>query len=242
MSYREYIPHTALRSYIDAYWTVTTGPACRSFTSRILPDGAIDIICNLGAAVGNAGSDTVLESDKVYLVGTMTSFSDSLIQPEARLVGIRFKPAAFSVFYRMPLHQTADACIEFERELLNLGLEQDDFVTRLNRHFMNRLNVTSPVLFPVIDSIIHHKGARRIEELASQHFITQRQLERYFNQSVGVSVKAFSNIIRFRSVLRSIQQNTQLSLEDIALKHGYYDHAHLTRDIKKYTGTTPSRH
>jgi hypothetical protein len=27
---------------------------------------------------------------------------------------------------------------------------------------------------------------------------------------------------------------------NIAIEHGYYDHAHLTNDVKRYTGMPPS--
>lgn len=241
MGYREYQPHAALRAYIDAYWTVTTGLIDHTFTSRILPDGAVDIICNLGAAVFNAGNEAVLVADKVYLVGTMTAYSDSVIQSDSKLVGIRFKPGAFSIFYRMPLYQTADACIEFERTLLDVGLTGDDFVTKLNGYFLQRMGDVSSPLFPVINSILLHNGTLRIELLAKEHFITQRQLERHFNQAIGVSAKAFSNIVRFRSALPAIKcPPAQLSLEEIAIRYGYYDHAHLAKEIKKYTGVAPS--
>ncbi|TWV97499.1 helix-turn-helix domain-containing protein [Chitinophaga pinensis] len=66
--------------------------------------------------------------------------------------------------------------------------------------------------------------------------ITTRQLERNFQRHIGVSPKEFTNIVRFRCALSQIKHNKQEgSLLSIALDCGYYDHAHLTNEIKRYT-------
>ncbi|MDO7742533.1 MAG: helix-turn-helix domain-containing protein, partial [Pedobacter sp.] len=65
--------------------------------------------------------------------------------------------------------------------------------------------------------------------------------ERHFKFHVGISPKEFANLTRYQFASESISKNsTQSTLLQIALEHGYYDHAHLTNEIKKYTGVTPS--
>ncbi|BAV08844.1 AraC-type DNA-binding protein [Filimonas lacunae] len=239
--YTEYLPHIALRPYIDAYWKVATGSNITSVTSRILPDGAVDIICNLGSSVSDAGTKEVMTADKVYLNGTMTAFADSVLRANALLIGVRFKPAAFALFYQLPLHDTADGCIEFERDLLNCRLAEAGFSQRLDAYFLARKAQEHHRLLPVIADIIIHKGNKRIGLLAKAHFITPRQLERQFLQSTGISAKAFSNVVRFGAALQHIRQvGEKVSLEEIAFQYGYYDQAHLANEIKKYTGHSPS--
>lgn len=227
MNYQQYKPHPALQPYIDAYWTVKSGKA----TSRILPDGCVDLICNFGSPV--TSDNTILAPDKVYLIGTMTRFSDTINGPDTLLTGIRFKPGAFALFYDQPLQEAADQCIEFDRSLLN--------ITNLDQYFLQKQKKASHSLLPIITDIIGQKGNRRISELTKKHFITERQLERCFKQYTGISPKVFSNIIRFRSVMEEIKNNKgKNSLEAIAGRNGYYDHAHLTHEIKRYTGRIPA--
>src|SRR4051812_37961990 len=105
MNYTEFKPAPALMPYIDAYW-IATGDAAGLKTEKILPDACIDIIVNLGADCQTESNTYLLKSGQAYLVGTMISFKETLMQPETKLLGIRFKPAAFTVFYEYPsLHK-----------------------------------------------------------------------------------------------------------------------------------------
>lgn len=240
MSYQEYQPHSALAPYIDAYWRVQTKALHQASVSRILPDGCVDVIINTGPATVSANEDTVMEPERAYLIGTMTSFSDTIQQPGAMLTGIRFKPAAFTLFYPLSLADTADTCTLFDAPLPVEQLQQANFVTRLDQYFLNRQQTARHRLFPVIGDVLQSAGNVRISQLAREHFITKRQLERSFKEQLGISPKEFANIVRYRSVLKTIKHNAgKRSLEEIAFLNGYYDHAHLTNEIKRYTGRTP---
>lgn len=238
--YQQYSPHPSLVPYIDAYWTVITSSSAGAHTSRILPDGCVDIICNIGNEIRS--SDTHLASEKAYLIGTMTTYADSSSVAGSRLIGIRFKPAAFASFFDFPLQEATDNCLEFGQELIALLLPAGNhFITVLDQYFLRRLNTSSRVLLPVVDSIRRHNGVIKIADLARQHFLTPRQLERYFLKYTGIAPKAFANIVRYQAVHRHLRNGTtESSLLQIAFSHGYYDHAHLTNDIKKYTGKVPS--
>src|SRR5579859_2117062 len=113
MSYQSITPDISLSPFIDAYWTVRTGDTAAAPAQRILPDGCVDIIFNLGSPVtvdesgtvpeSTVPEPTVLESGKAYLIGTMTRPSLPVMGAGGYLAGIRFKPAAFSSFYKVPL-------------------------------------------------------------------------------------------------------------------------------------------
>jgi len=62
-----------------------------------------------------------------------------------------------------------------------------------------------------------------------------------YNAGSGTAPKEFLKIIRFQEALKRLQLNTsQESLLRIAYELGYYDHAHLTNEFKKYAGILPS--
>jgi AraC-like DNA-binding protein len=67
-------------------------------------------------------------------------------------------------------------------------------------------------------------------------------LERNFKTHIGIAPKEYSNIVRFQNALAKIKNSDQgKSLLDIAFECGYYDHSHLTNEIKRNTGLTPSQ-
>ena len=243
MVYTQFQPHPALTPYIDAYWTVT-GDGDGSKTEKILPDGCVDIIFNLGADFETDNSNFMMKPEKTYLVGPMTRFKETMMLPETKLLGIRFKPSAFSAFYKYTsLHEFTDQTIEFEKKLSPDISKTIEYSTAyLNHFFLNKLSKPRHVLLPVVADIKNHKGQINVNILAQTHFTTIRQLERSFKQYIGVSPKEFINLVRYQFTLPEIQNKTSnRSLLDIAFDCGYYDHSHLTNEVKKYTGAAPSQ-
>lgn len=97
-------------------------------------------------------------------------------------------------------------------------------------------------MLSIISCIYQRHGQVSVDAVAKEFFITHRQLERGFKQYVGIAPKTFINLVRCFHAMAMIRQHSgSKSLLDIALDCGYYDHAHLTNEIKKYTGLTPSQ-
>lgn len=78
-----------------------------------------------------------------------------------------------------------------------------------------------------------------VKELAEREAISERQLNRKFGQWIGVSPKKFSEVVRFQSVLRTIQSGSPLDWTELALKHSFFDQAHLIRDFRRFYGDSP---
>lgn len=242
MIYTKINPHPTLANYIDAYWTAT-GDGKKLKTEKILPDGCVDIIFNLGADCKTDNGNFIMQNEKAYLVGTMTCFKETNMNPETKLLGIRFKPAAFSAFYKFSsLHEVRDITLEFEKALSPDLQKTIQYSTAyFNHFFINKLSKPKHILLPVVADIQNHKGQLDVKTLAQRHFTTIRQLERSFKQQIGISPKELISLIRYQFALSTIQNNTtNRSLLDIAFECGYYDHSHLTNEFKRYTGTVPS--
>jgi AraC-like DNA-binding protein len=241
MIYKQVKPSPNLTNYIDAFWVVE-GAAEQIQATSILPDGCVDLIFNLGDDCKT--DNRILENGKTYLVGTMTTSQKSFLNTEHKLMGVRFKPAAFLFFYSYTsLDQVTNQIIEFEKALSpDINKLKQYSVSYLNNYFLNRMNNQENYLFPVINDVRMSMGQISIDELAKRNFVTVRQLERSFKKNIGISPKEFVNILRFQFALEKIKDN-QLgkSLQDIAFESGYYDHAHLSNEIKRYTGLSPSQ-
>lgn len=241
MAYVEYRPHPALTPYIDAYWQFR-GDGMPATVQSILPDGCVDIIVNLGDDELPDANGFFMKSEQSYLVGTMSHSIDSTVSPHSQLIGIRFRPAGFSAFYRYgPLHEFTNLTVEFDNKLAP-DLHRTDISPKvcLDEFLLKRLHGALPRLMPVIGEIESKNGMIEVTTLAQNHCTTVRQLQRAFKEYVGLSPKEFINVIRFRYALQLIKTSDRHALLDIALEAGYYDHAHLTNEIRKYAGVVPS--
>ncbi len=71
--------------------------------------------------------------------------------------------------------------------------------------------------------------------------MSERNLRRHIEKSVGLSVRALVSVLRFQRTLRLLSSNggEALSLIQAALEGGYADQAHMTREFRRHGGFTP---
>lgn len=242
MELAEFKPDSQLASFIDAYWDVTCKESGTSI-DKVLPDGCVDIIINLGDDYSIEGENVILRSEKAYLGGAITHFMEAKTFPETHLVGVRFKPSAFGHFYSFSsLHEVKNNFVELSDDFIpKIHLLFRDISTAFDSFFLNRHIQPKRSLLPVIETVKKHDGDVSVNQLADAHFIKTRQLERNFKYHIGLSPKEFTNIIRYKFAQQLIlERHPKRTLCDIAFECGYYDLAHLSNEMKKYTGVTPS--
>ena len=99
---------------------------------------------------------------------------------------------------------------------------------------------TSSMLFKAGVAMRKAKGTMPVSEVAAAAHATVRTLERNFKQSSGYSVKDVSGLIRFEQVRNQLWLNPDCSLTGLAHDLGYTDQPHLSKEFKRYSGTTPA--
>ncbi|MGI4729002.1 MAG: DUF6597 domain-containing transcriptional factor [Janthinobacterium lividum] len=166
MSYHEYLPHPALLPYIDAYWTIRTDDTARLELNRILPDGCTDLIFNKGNTVYGPGHRKVLLADQSYLIGMMTTFSETLLAAENSLLGIRFKAGGIAAFYRLNVHEITDLAVPYQdNELRELVYQSPDLLADLNLYFRKKLPLHPLPVAAVIAEISSSTGRIKVLNL-----------------------------------------------------------------------------
>lgn len=241
MDYSEVKPCSALQPYIHSFWQLQGG-GDDSQWERIFPDGSPGIVINLGDDCVTDNGRTKMEHGKTYVVGAMTTFKESFIKSDTNLLGVCIKPGIFPSLYSYASQkELTDSTVEFERYLsfdtLRIMKDREGY---LNKFFVDRANDIDFDFQRILQDISFFKGRLSVREIASRNCITMRQLERIFSVKVGLSPKEYSNIIRFKNTMAQIEYSKDKSLSEIAFECGYYDHAHLTNEIKKLSGRTPS--
>ncbi|WP_290793999.1 helix-turn-helix domain-containing protein [Flavihumibacter sp. UBA7668] len=167
-----------------------------------------------------------------------------MLSPGSIFFGVCFKPAAFANFYKYAdLNELTNSTIELEQ---SISLPKDELINSpfsyFNQYYIDRIRNKDVPLHSVITDIHNSNGRLSIYELSKRNYITTRQLERYFKSHIGMSPKEYSNIVRFQKALSEIRNLTnKRSLSDIAVDCGFYDRSHLTNEIKRNTGISPSQ-
>lgn len=81
---------------------------------------------------------------------------------------------------------------------------------------------------------------QRVGDLAKSIGVSNRHLNRAFQNAVGIGPKQFVRILRFQQVIKAAQQNVDLNWAEIAADTLYYDQSHMIAEVKRLTGMTPT--
>lgn len=243
MEYKKINPDYHLQPKVHNYWELK-GDRSSNNWERIFPDGCPGLIINLGDNCATDNGAVTMEHGKTYVVGAMTTFKESFITENTHLVGVCFKPSAFSSFFSYTsLTEIKNSTVEFDRKL---SFDKDQFVTGnyagyLNRFFMDRNGDITMRLQKAVDTMLASRGQLAIDELSRESGISIRQLQRLFKDHIGLTPKEYANIIRLQHTLQLIaSKKKEVSILEIAFECGYYDHSHLVNAVKQYTGLLPS--
>ena len=77
-----------------------------------------------------------------------------------------------------------------------------------------------------------------LDAMVSAHGMSAKTLERRFRNEVGLTPKMFQRVVRFRMAFRMLEHQRGGGAR-IAAAAGYYDQAHMIRDFRQFTGTSP---
>ena len=112
MQYREFEPVGTLSGYVECFWLLEGAIASVAAPERLLPDGCVELIVNLGARFrefDEAGRSALQPA--CLVVGQMTR--PVLVAPTGavELLGIRFAPGGTIPFLSVPPGELTDRII-----------------------------------------------------------------------------------------------------------------------------------
>ncbi len=89
--------------------------------------------------------------------------------------------------------------------------------------------------------LIRHNDAltKNMDSLGDQVFVSQRQLQRTFQEKLGYTPKMYSRMLRFRDAIHFMRQHPNSKMTEIAYDFGYADQSHFIREFKDFTGQNP---
>ena len=242
--HRELAPADALRSTIKCFWYDRRDAGALSQPFEVLPDGYAEIIFHVGdARTGDCQS--LLPSP--FLMGLLNQPVTLDIRGRLDIIGIRCYPWAVFDLLGIPpekssvrmfahpianLHATLKQCVQAGRI--------DEAFAHVERHFMRTNKTVDAMLARAGAAMREANGALAVSEVAAAAHATVRTLERRFKQSSGHTVKDVSGVMRFEQVRNRLFTAPESSIAGLAQEFGYTDQSHLSREFKRYSGTTPA--
>ncbi|MEM6720192.1 MAG: DUF6597 domain-containing transcriptional factor [Bacteroidota bacterium] len=227
--YEEIYPSEVLQDFVGMYW-MAKNLAAEVHKITICPDGYFKLI--LQVVDGKIVS--------YFLTGLWTKEVEVVIQPKMITYGIKFKIIAPEYIFKrsikpilnsveqlsldffgadtFPVESFAEVAKSFEKVLLTHCPKQEEIRS-------NRLRL-SQFLY-----VTH--GDIQASEVANQIFWSQREINRYLNKYIGISLKKYLNIQKCYRAYLDIREG------EFFPEKGFFDQAHFIREVKKHTGETP---
>lgn len=228
MKYEEVKVKSYLADFVKCFWTSET--STQSVAHTILPDGYFDLVIEI--------RDGQIVTTK--LTGIWTAPVDIKTAAHTKIMAVRFKPLATELLENINLRALLNSSIILPDSFSGLGTLSvnsfTDFCQQIENYLNHQLEQAKPVCSRkiLLFQEIFNRKTFNVQKLADKSNMTSRQINRYFNAAYGLSLKTYLNIVRCRSTYRSIANN------ELYPKNDYFDQAHYIKEIKKYTGVTPS--
>lgn len=247
--YREVGARAGLAGAIDCYWFRTGREDGGTLVNRILPDGCMDIIVNLGDPILGDGAAV---GGTAFVVGAMSTARRVLLRGRIDTIGIRFRAGMAPGYLREDASRLTDALVdlgafwrpaearELAERLAEARTDRDragvlDSVLASGRAPQHDVGVSS-----ALRAIRQARGMTTVRELARTAGMSPRQLQRRFAERVGLSPKLAARIARFGHAAKLLRERTTWTGARVAMAAGYHDQPHMVRDFHDLAGLSPS--
>ncbi|WP_276380002.1 AraC family transcriptional regulator [Flavobacterium sp. H4147] len=221
------LPDSSISHFVHSFWMLENKTG-KDIPSTVLPNGMVDL------AVMNIDSDEW----EISIRGLDTIPSQINIPAGTKMFSIGFKLLAVEYLFGDSIKEVLNGGKNISNKIWNFNAQDlNDF----KRFCEKSTNIIKAVSSENIDNrkkrlfefIYASKGSMSVQELSENVFWSARQINRYFNQQFGISLKAYCNILRFGSSFKDISEGRLFPEEN------FTDQNHFIKEIKKYSGVTP---
>jgi AraC-like DNA-binding protein len=246
-------PRPSLRDVVMRYvgYAEQGGPPV---TVRQLPCTFVPVIIDLDAGWSVAhrehaaplrlGSFVAGMTDGPVLVGHDGS---------ARCLQVDLTPLGARRLVGLPMSELANQSVpidavlgRFGRDLVQQVGDAPDWPTRfalIDKAFRARLAEAAPADPGVawsLSQIVASGGAAVIGDHADELGWSHRRLIARYRDTVGLPPKLVARIVRFECLTAHIKTHTAIDWATAAIVCGYFDQAHLAREVRELAGITPT--
>jgi AraC-like DNA-binding protein len=227
MKYQRRYPDTALSDYIKCFWALeNTNP--QNIPVTILPDGYFDI---LFLSVNG-------QPFQASLIGLATIQTTFEVPAGSRTFAVSLKLPAAEYILKTKIGSLLDKWEYLPENYL--GLAFADFCN-LDSFVESVTVLITQLLCPKADTrkltlfrrVYETDGDIVITSVAELIGLSSRQINRYFQNNFGLSLKKYCSILRFRASFDHLHSGQLTPLP------AYFDQPHFIREVNKFSGTSP---
>jgi len=227
LKYQNQMPDNRLADYVQWFWKLENGtPEKETFT--ILPDGYFDI---LFISIGG-------KPFRASLLGLAARPSTNTVAASCRVFAISFKLPAAEYILKTNISALLNTGKHLPANFWDAAFEEiEDLDSFSGVATAIMLNCLDKEMDSRKQQLFHHiyqsAGLATVEQLADVCGWSSRQINRYFQNNFGLSLKAYCNILRFRASFDELHKGQLFPGE------GYFDQPHFIREVNKFAGTSP---
>jgi AraC-like DNA-binding protein len=249
---REPVGESAGR-WVENRWSLRWDlPQGRWFDSEVIPHPT----CSLTLELGSHPRAAMPPGETVAVTGVCTRRFDVDLRGWGRVVGLRFRPGGLAAFTGHPASAWNDRSVPASEVLppaLASALADPDLGevgsawAEVAEQGLAALADDRPdprydlVLAVVADMLADH-ALLTVADAAERHAVTVRTLQRLFTHYVGVGPKWVLARYRLHDAVADLDAGWPGTLTDLAVRYGWYDQAHFTRDFTALVGVTPGQY
>ena len=248
-------PHPSLRGVVLRYEGFAERGGC-PVTFRELPCTFVPIIIDLDEGWTVAHREHA-RTAPLRLDSFVAGITDGPVLVghggSARCLQIDLTPLGARRLVGMPMSELANRTVpiddvfgRFGRELVQRVGDAPDWSARfalIDAVIRARLADTEPVDAGVAWSlrrITESYGAATISDLAAELGWSHRRLIARYRDSVGLPPKLVARIVRFERLTALVASEPAIDWAGVALECGYFDQAHLAREVRELADITPT--
>lgn len=249
MRHQEFPPPEELRDTIRCFWYNSRDYGKVPSSFEVQPDGYAEIIFHFGSGLSIAYNHNPRPLPSPFIMGLLDRPAVFYAKNKFEIIAIRCFP--WTVFDLLGLQPGKDGVYIFEHPIARLHstLKElviagriDEAIAQVKQYLLDarsRVDINS-MLFKAGIAMRKANGTIPVNRVAAAAHATVRTLERNFKRSSGYSVKDVSGLMRFEQVRNRLWAHPNVNLAGLAHELGYTDQSHLSREFKRYSGTTPA--
>jgi AraC-like DNA-binding protein len=249
MLHLEFESPQELRDTIKCFWYNKREAGETGSSFEVQPDGYAEIIFHFGSGCSMVRNGVFQPMPSPFMMGLLNQPVIFHTKGIFEIIAIRCFP--WTVFDLLGLPSAKDVVRTFQHPIARLqpaltrciqNGKIDEAIVRVKQYFLDAHSAVAidSMLFKAGAAMRKANGTLPVSEVAAKAHATVRTLERKFKASSGHTVKDVSGLIRFEQVRNRLWQHPDTSLAGLAHELGYTDQAHLSREFKRYSGTTPA--
>jgi AraC-like DNA-binding protein len=249
MQHQEFEPPEELRDTIKCFWYNRRDTGEQQSSFEVQPDGYAEIIFYFGSLRSISYNGGLQSLPSPFMMGLLNQPVLFYTTNHLEIIGIRCFP--WTVFDLLGLPSGKDGVRIFEHPVARLQSTLEECIhagrihealAQVKQYFLDARSgiALDSMLFKAGFAMREANGTMPVSQVAAAAHATVRTLERNFKQSSGYTVKDVSGLIRFEQVRNQLWLYPNSNLASLAHELGYTDQSHLSREFKRYSGTTPA--